>query len=111
DVIIQYHPEFYHGEPDRQEALKAASMRRLEGVWDTLDRALSQGPFFFGARPAVPDFLLALQTVWDVIFPDGDITRWPNITRHRAAVCARPAVQRIRAAHEAEFARRRAAGV
>lgn len=110
DVIIQYHPEFYHAEPDRQEALKAASMRRLEGVYETLERALSPGPFFLGGQPTVPDYILALQTVWDVIFPGGDITRWPNIARHRSAVCARPAVQRILAAHEAEYARRRAAG-
>ncbi|MDW4551226.1 glutathione S-transferase family protein [Defluviimonas sp. D31] len=109
DVIIQYHPEFYHSEPDRQAALKAASMQRLKGVYQTLERALEGGPFFFGSQPTVPDYILALQTVWDVIFPEGDITAYPNISRHRAAICARPAVQRIRAAHEAEYTRRRQA--
>jgi glutathione S-transferase len=85
-------------------------MVRLRGVYDTLEAALAEGPFFFGDRPTVPDYLLALQTVWDVIFPDGDITAYPNLARHREAVCARPAVRRILQQHDEEYARRRAAG-
>ncbi|WP_166418291.1 glutathione S-transferase family protein [Cochlodiniinecator piscidefendens] len=107
DVIIQYHPEFYHTEPDRQAALKAASMKRLAGVLDTLEAALENGPYFFGDQITVPDFILAMQSVWDVIFPNGDITAYPNIARHRDAVCARPSVQRMQEQHRAEAARRK----
>lgn len=108
DVIIQYHPEFYHQQPDRQAALRAASMGRLKGVFATLDNALAEGPYFFGDHPTVPDFILGMQALWDVIFPDGDITAYPSIARHREMICQRPAVQRMRAAHAEEYARRQA---
>lgn len=108
DVILQYHPEFYFGEPDLQARLKAASLLRLRGVFDTLEAALADGPFFFGARPTVPDYLLALQTVWDVIFPEGGVAAYPNLARQRDAVCARPAVGRVLRQHREEHARRNA---
>ena len=106
DVIIQYHPEFYHSDAVTQAALKSASMRRLAGVYNTLNQALQEGPFFFGNQATVPDFILAMQTVWDVIFPHGDITAYPNIARQREAVCRLPSVQRMLEQHRAEMARR-----
>ena len=107
DVIIQYHPEFYHSDPERQAALKAASMERLRGVFETLDKALAAGPYFFGKQPTVPDFILGMQSLWDAIFPDGDITAYRNIVRHRETICTRLAVQRMLAQHRAEAARRK----
>ena len=107
DVILQYHPEFYHAEPNAQNQLKAASMERLQGVYAVLEQALSEGPYFFGDQPKVPDFVLGMQTVWDVIFPDADITRYPNIARHREAICGRTSVQHMLAAHSTEAARRK----
>ena len=109
EVIIQYHPEFYHPDAERQAALKAASMQRLDGVFRTLDEALSDGPYFFGEQPTIPDFVLGMQAIWDVIFPNGDITAYPNIARHRTTISARPAVQRMLAQHRAEAERRAAA--
>lgn len=103
EVLIQYHPEFYF--PDNevdQHRLKVASMERLKGVLSTIENAMEQGPFFFGNQPTVPDFILAMQTVWDVVFPDGDITAYPNIMRQRDAICARPSVKRMLAQHAAE---------
>ncbi|MGB5870087.1 MAG: glutathione binding-like protein, partial [Albidovulum sp.] len=107
DVIIQYHPEFYMQSPQDKAALKAASMARLRGVYATLNNALADGPYFFGQEPTVPDYLLALQTIWDVIFPAG-IEDYPNLARQRDAVLSRPAVQRMLALHKAEAARRNA---
>ncbi|MGB7267893.1 MAG: glutathione S-transferase family protein [Albidovulum sp.] len=107
DVIIQYHPEFYMQAPQDKAALKAASMARLRGVYATLNAALTDGPYFFGQEPTVPDYLLALQTIWDVIFPAG-IEDYPNLARQRDAVLSRPAVQRMLAMHKAEAARRKA---
>ncbi|MBT3143846.1 hypothetical protein DS909_13940 [Phaeobacter gallaeciensis] len=106
DVIIQFHPEFYHADPDLQSALKAASMQRLTGVFKTLDAALDGGPYFFGKRPTVPDFILALQTVWDVIFPHGDINAYPNLARHRDAMCNRKSVQKVLSQHKKESMQR-----
>ncbi|MGB3315204.1 MAG: glutathione S-transferase family protein [Albidovulum sp.] len=107
DVIIQFHPEFYHAEPDRQAALKSASMLRLRKVYATLDAALAGGPYFFGTTPTVPDYILALQAVWDVIFPEG-IAAYPNLARQRAALLERPAVRRILALHAEELSKARA---
>jgi len=110
EVLIQFHPEFHHRDPALQAELKAASMARLGVIHATLDRALAQGPFFCGTVPTVPDFILALQTIWDEIFPAGGISAYPHLARHRAEICARPAVQRILALHAAEKRRRNAAG-
>ena len=107
EVIIQYHPEFYHDHHDRQAALKASSMERIKSVLETLDAALADGPYFFGQQPTVPDFVLGMQTVWDIIFPNGDITAYPNIERHRDALCSRPSVKRMQEQHRAETARRK----
>jgi glutathione S-transferase len=108
DVIIQYHPEFYMQREGDRAALKAASMARLLKVYATLDAALTGGPFFFGSTPTVPDYILALQTKWNVIFPEG-IDAYPNLARQRSAILERPAVQRILSHHQEESCRRRAA--
>ena len=102
EVIIQFHPEFYHEDSALQAQLKVSSMARLSTVFDTLEDALAEGPYFFGAAPTVPDFILGMQSIWDVIFPDGDISAYPNITRHRDTICARPSVQRTLAQHQAQ---------
>ena len=102
DVIIQFHPEFYFADVGDQARLKAASMERLKGVFTTLETALESGPYFFGDTPTVPDFILATQTIWDVIFPDQDITIYPNIARQRDAIYALPATKRMVAQHAAE---------
>lgn len=99
EVIIQFHPEFYHSGSAEQRTLKKNSMARLRTTFDALDAALADGPYFFGEKPVVPDFILGMQTVWDVIFPDGDITAYPNIARHRGKMCSRPAVQKVLALH------------
>lgn len=106
DVIIQYHPEFYLADAETQALLKASSMQRLKSVFETLEKALQEGPCFFGDHPTVPDFILAMQTVWDIIFPDQDITAYPNIARHREAICALPSVRRMMSQHRTEEARR-----
>lgn len=107
DVLIQYHPEFYHFQPELQCALKEASMQRLLKVFTTLDTALADGPFFFGPNPTVPDFILGTQALWDVIFPGGDISRYPSIARHRTILCERLSVQNMLTQHRAEASRRR----
>ena len=111
DVILLYHPEFYMETEAERARLRAAAMRRLLGVYAVLDRALAAtpGPWFFAEGPSVPDVLLAMQTFWDEIFPDG-IGAFPALERQRAAYLARPAAQRVLAAHAAESARRAKAG-
>jgi glutathione S-transferase len=105
DVLIQYHPEFYMQSQTGKQQLKAASTSRLQSVFQTLDAALSNGPYFFGDHPSVPDFILGMQTIWGVIFPSG-IDEFPNLARHLDTLLGRPAVQRVLAQHKAEKTRR-----
>lgn len=108
EVIIQFHPEFHHQDAENQALLKASSMQRLRRVYDTLEDALPQdGPYFFGGTPTVLDFILAMQTIWGIIFPNGDIAAYPKLARHLDAVCARQATQRMLAQHRAEAKRRK----
>jgi glutathione S-transferase len=108
EVIIQFHPEFYHDDPILQDALTSSSMKRLSGVFKTLEHALpDDAPYFFGVTPTVPDFILGMQTVWDIIFPDHDISAYPKLTRHRDAITKRPAVMRMMAQHQKEAERRK----
>jgi glutathione S-transferase len=94
EVIIQFHPEFYFQDPETCDALKAASMLRLEKVVDTLEAALEPGPFFLGERRTILDYLFALQATWPEIYPTA-IDDYPRIRRNVESLLARPAVKRI----------------
>ncbi len=107
EVLIQYHPEFHTPDPDRQQELQRASQVRMRSIFTTLDQALIDGLFFFGDPPCVVDFLLAAQTLWDVLFPEG-IDTYPNLARQRAAMLERPSMQSMLAQHRAEADRRAA---
>ncbi len=94
DVMLQFHPEFYFADPDRKQALMAASMKRLAGVWSVLEAQLEEGPFLFGAQPCAFDFCLGMQIIWPECFADG-IQAHPRLARLLDALTTRPAVQRI----------------
>ncbi len=91
DVLIQFHPEFYAADGPTQERIKKASMDRLAGVFDVLSDALDPGPYFFGDRLTVLDYLFGMQATWPEIYPD-TIVDYPNLVRHQRAMLARPAV-------------------
>jgi glutathione S-transferase len=78
----------------KQQALKKASIGRLAEILGNLDRVLSEHPFLFGNVPMVPDYILAMQTIWDIIFPHG-IDEFPNLQRHLNLMKERPAVKRM----------------
>ena len=94
DVMVQFHPEVYFADDETQERYKAASKLRLAKVLNTLSEAIGDGPFFFGERITVLDFLLALQAVWPEIYP-GAMDEYPVIKKHVETMLARPAVEKI----------------
>ncbi len=100
DVMIQFHPEVYFEDDATQQRFLKASRKRLGSVLDTIADAIGDGPYFFGDTVTVLDFLLALQTVWPEVHPNGIAAR-PAIERHLTAMMARPAVARIHALHMA----------
>ncbi len=93
DVLIQFHPEVYAEDRPTQARIMKASMRRLAGVFDVLNDALADGPYFFGERLTVLDFLFGMQATWPEIYPR-PIESYPNLYRHQKAMLARPSVRR-----------------
>jgi glutathione S-transferase len=104
EVLIQFHPEFYFDDPHDQARLRAASLRRLDGVLGTLDAALSPGPYLFGDHLTVCDICLATQAVWPEIYP-GSIEDYANLKRMVAQVSARPAVAGVLRRHAEDRAK------
>lgn len=98
DVMVQFHPEVYFADDKTQERYKAASRLRLAKILTTLSDAIGDGPFFFGERITILDFLLALQAIWPEIYP-GEMNDFPVIKRHVDRMLARPAVAKIYELH------------
>lgn len=98
DVMIQFHPELYFEDTATRARFKAASMSRLKTVLSTLEAALDPGPYFFGERRTVLDYVFALQAVWPEIYPNG-IEAYPAIERQVETMLARPAVRSVYEMH------------
>lgn len=94
DVMVQFHPEVYFADDATQERYKQASKTRLAKILANLSEAIGDGPFFFGDRITILDFLLALQAVWPEIYPD-TMEDYPVIKRHVETMLARPAVAKV----------------
>lgn len=94
DVMIQFHPELYFEDAETRARFKTASMFRLKKVLSIIDAALHPGPYFFGERRTVLDYVFALQAIWPEIYPHG-IDAYPAIKRHVETMLARPAVARV----------------
>ncbi len=103
EVLIQYHAEFYFEDETSRETLRAASRGRLTKVLATIEAALDPGPYFFADQPTVPDFCLAMQTIWPPVFP-GSIDDYPKIKRLTKTLTDRPAVRRALVMHSETWA-------
>ena len=99
DVMIQFHPEFYMKDKDNICDFQDASLKRLSNIFNVLDHALKNGPFFFGKHLTILDFLLSMQTIWDEIFPK-TITDYKNLQRHLEVMKERPSIKRILKHHQ-----------
>ncbi|MBT6203664.1 MAG: glutathione S-transferase family protein [Alphaproteobacteria bacterium] len=102
DVMMQFHPESYAADAATQERLRQAAFVRLDKVFHTLDAALADGPWFFGDKLSILDFLLGMQGTWPEIYPD-TIDAYPNIARHQRAMLERPSVRRTLQIHQAKM--------
>jgi len=58
------------GEPKGAEAVRDLARKRIEGAWPGLKRELlGRGPFLFGERPGVADFMAAMLMRWSRNMP------------------------------------------
>ena len=99
DVMIQFHPEFYIQKNCNPSSLLKASSSRLTKVFEILDHVLQKGPFFFGQQLTIIDFLLAMQTTWPEIFPNG-IKQYRNLYKHMRVITERSTLQKILNSHK-----------
>jgi glutathione S-transferase len=99
EVLIQFHPESYFDNPELQTKLKAASMARLDTIWDTLNSAYEVGLYLFGNHPTAVDICLAIQIQWPECFSDG-ISQYPNLARMLEHISTRDAYVRAMQWHQ-----------
>lgn len=80
----------YMGKPGDDEVLAQAAGPR-DQAFDWLESQLGDGPFAVGGQLTVADVAIGAQLV---TYRQGDGAldpeRWPRLTRHAAALCARP---------------------
>jgi glutathione S-transferase len=98
EVMLQFHPEFYFADAERQAMLRRASMHRLDRVLQIIDAALDAGPWFFGDQLTVVDFCFAMQAVWPEIYPD-TMRNYRNIDRMVTRFTARPSAAAVLQTH------------
>ena len=98
EVLIQFHPENYFDEPENQQQLKTASMRRLSKIWTVLDHTYRNGPWLIDGRPTAIDYCLAVQIQWPQCF-NHDISEYPNLQRLLETISVRPAYSKVMAWH------------
>ena len=93
--ILQYiFPKGPDGQPDR-EVIDAA-VKDLRGHFAVLSEALTEGPFFFGADPVIPDLLLTPQLAYLEGLPEGPelLAAAPPVRRLLDAMKERDSFQR-----------------
>lgn len=64
EVPIQFNVERYFPTDDAmKQALKSASLRELETLWQIIDNSLEPGPYFFGDDYSHCDMLFLMQAI------------------------------------------------
>jgi glutathione S-transferase len=102
EVLIQFNAERYFPKDEAmQQALKSASLRELEFIWDVIEDAFEPGPYFLGDSYSICDMLFLMQAVWTENQP-ANLTPYPNSIRMMRTAFARPAVLRVIAIHQIE---------
>jgi glutathione S-transferase len=102
EVLIQFNAERYFPDDESmQQALKSASLRELEFIWDVIEDTFEPGPYFLGDSYSICDMLFLMQAIWTENQP-ADLTHYPNSIRMMQTAFARPAVQRVIAIHQIE---------
>lgn len=83
------------GAVEHPPELRAALQRKIEGVWDQLQRQLAaDGPYLLGAQFSGADLLLTMLMRWSRNMPR-PATEWPALKRLADLVRARPSWQRL----------------
>jgi glutathione S-transferase len=102
EVLIQFNAERYFPEDESmQQALKSASLRELEIIWQVIEDTFEPGPYFLGDSYSICDMLFLMQAVWTENQP-ADLRPYPNSIRMMRTAFARPVVQRVIAIHQIE---------
>lgn len=83
------------GGDEHTPAVRAALQRKIEGVWDRLERHLdAQGPYLLGSEFSGADLLLAMLMRWSRNMPR-PVSEWPALNRLVTLIGARPSWQKL----------------
>ncbi|MFT4725822.1 MAG: glutathione S-transferase [Granulosicoccus sp.] len=102
EIMLQFHPEHYFDDTSTQQALKAASMRRLSKIWPVLETRYAAGPWMFEDRPTAVDFSLATVLFWKQCFQP-NVSIYPNLLRTLQAIEKREACAEVLCWHRREI--------
>lgn len=103
EVMLQFHPEAYFTDTERQEQLQAASLRNLAGIMTILDTAYEDRTWLFAERPTAVDYCLSTPLLWPECVPGG-LQTYPNLQRMLDALAERSAFQRVMPWHQVQQA-------
>lgn len=92
--ITYYYPDRYSTDPAHAPAVKAAAERRLDGMFDLLERALAGKDYLLGDDVCVADHMLLMMVRWGRNFAGRPPRTLPNLGAHAARMADRPAVRR-----------------
>lgn len=102
EVLIQFNPErYFPGDQPMQQALKSASLKELQVLWQVIEDAFNPGPYFLGESYSICDMLFLMQSIWKENQPPR-LSLFPNSMRMMQTAFARPAVQRVLTIHQVE---------
>lgn len=93
EVMIQFHPEVYFEDEQRQEQLRAASLLRLSEILTILNTAYEGRTWLFDNRPTAVDFCLSTALLWPECIP-GSLQIYPNLKHMMDALAGHKAFTR-----------------
>ncbi|MFM2044534.1 MAG: hypothetical protein RLY86_3110 [Pseudomonadota bacterium] len=96
--VMYYYPERFVSDPGTAPDVMATAQARLMEMFALLDRALEGRDWLVGDRPTLADLFLLMMVRWGRNFAGRKPRDLPNLSRHAAAVMARPAIRRAFAA-------------
>ena len=102
EVLNQFHPERYmHDDTAGQQKLLAASMLKIEKIWQLIETRLQSNKGYFSESYSVCDMLFAMQALWTQSQPEC-LQNYPGILNNLSTIYSRQAARQVLHEHDVE---------
>jgi glutathione S-transferase len=92
---LWFYPADLSDDANTQAALKAATCRRIESIWERMDaHLLAEGPYLLGAEFSAADLMLIMLMRWSRNMPR-PATEWRALRPYAARLKARPSWRKL----------------